>query len=540
MDTVKNLIKKQAKDTIDKQILIKKFFKSIYRNIDLEQEQIRVFQNDQEGTYNKVTYFNDIDDLVNFSSSKYNYFNNTYFTLSTTNGTGGAEENLKYRYCLGFDFDKKELGEDFNHKDIINKFKELKIYCHALIDSGNGYHAYIMINRTNNIKMVDEVQKVLATKLNADLNAIKTTQVLRIPYTYNVKSDKPKQVKLVHLEEYNSDKFKAYDIEFLYQKNCNNKVVSTNKQITYTLKNANVPRCIENILIDGSQEGDRYRDLQNIVVALRLRNKPLGEIKEVVKEWALKSNYDDNLEYRIENIYNNKISLELNCKECIEFNSCYNKIVSDFEIIEGEELLLIPHKNAKDLKYKNRKGAKMMKANDLFIYSVLLNNKGRELTKEDITYLITDKTTQKVAMSPETLRKTLVSLVDNDYITVIKGIKRLGIADKYRVNEVRCGIDKELRISYFCTLAVIWGKMTIEEYRLYTHMRYKHHLEQLEGKAKGNIYRIDQIDLAKDLNLTQQRISDMINGLLKSGVLDIWEIKKNEKGRDTYTYRLNK
>ena len=181
-----------------------------------------------------------------------------------------------------------------------------------------------------------------------------------------------------------------------------------------------------------------------------------------------------------------------------------------------------------------------MKANDLFIYSVLLNNKGRELTKEDITYLITDKTTQKVAMSPETLRKTLVSLVDNDYITVIKGIKRLGIADKYRVNEVRCGIDKELRISYFCTLAVIWGKMTIEEYRLYTHMRYKHHLEQLEGKAKGNIYRIDQIDLAKDLNLTQQRISDMINGLLKSGVLDIWEIKKNEKGRDTYTYRLNK
>ena len=136
------------------------------------------------------------------------------------------------------------------------------------------------------------------------------------------------------------------------------------------------------------------------------------------------------------------MSLELNCKDCIEFNSCYSRVVSDFEFIEGEELLLIPHKHTKDLKYKKRKGAKMMKANDLFIYSVLLNNKSKELTKDDITYLITDKTTNKVAMSSETLRKTLVSLLDNGYIEVIKGVKKLGIADKYKVNEVRCGSPK--------------------------------------------------------------------------------------------------
>jgi len=540
MDTVKNLIKKQAKDTLDKQILIKKFFKTIYRNIDLEQEQIRVFQNDKEGTYSKVTYFNNIDDLVNFSSSKYNCYNNTYFTLATVDGVGGAEENLKYRYCLAFDFDKKDLGSEFNHKDIINLFKANKIYCHSIVDSGNGYHTYIMINKTNNLKMVDEVQKALATKLNADLNAIKTTQILRVPYTYNVKSDKPKGVKLVHLETYDSDKFKAYDIEFLYQKNCNSKVIKSNKQITYTLNNTNMPKCIENILKNGSADGDRYRDLCNIVVALRLRNKTLGEIKEVCKEWAIKSNYNDNLNYRIENIFENKKGLELNCKECKEFNNCYDKVISDFEFIEGEELLLIPHKHAKDLKYKTRKGAKVMKANDLFIYSVLLNNKGKELTKDDITYLITDKTTGKVAMTDKTLRNTLKSLLENEYITINKGVKRLGIADKYKVNDVRCNIDKEIKISYFCTLAVIWGKMTIEEYRLYTHMRYKHHLEQLEGKAKGNIYRINQIELAKDLELTQQRISDMINGLLKSGILDIWEIKKNDKGMEYYTYRLNK
>lgn len=541
MIDIKELIKKQYKDITDKQILIKKFFKTIYREIDFDFEYIRTFQNNNDGTYNKARFYNDIDDLVRFSTNKYSFLNNTYFELATVDAFAGSEENLQYRYCIAFDFDKKDLGAEFNHKDIINLFKELKIYIHALVDSGNGYHCYIMINKTDNIKMVNEVQKALAIKVNADLNAIKTTQILRIPYTFNVKGEKPKEVKLVHLEPYDSDKFKAYDIEFLYQKNCiNREIKSDNKQISYTLNNTNIPKCLENILKNGSQEGQRYNDLQNIVVALRLRNKPLSEIKEVCKEWAIKSNYNDNLNYRIENIFENKKGLELNCKECKEFNNCYDKVISDFEFFEGEELLLIPHKHAKDLKYKTRKGAKVMKANDLFIYSVLLNNKGKELSREDITYLITDKTTKRVAMSDRTLKDTLKSLVENEYITTIKGVKKLGIADKYKVNDVRCNIDKEIKISYFCTLAVIWGKMTIEEYRLYTHMRYKHHLEQLEGKAKGNIYRINQIELAKDLELTQQRISDMINGLLKSGVLDIWEIKKNDKGMEYYTYRLNK
>lgn len=399
-----------------------------------------------------------------------------------------------------------------------------------------------MINKTNNLKMVDEVQKALVKKLGADDRADLKTQILRIPFTFNVKGDKAKEVKLVHLESYDSDKFKAYDIEFLHQKNCinNREIKLGNKQTTYTLKGMNLPKCIEIALKEGSKPHQKNDDLVNIVVALRLRNKPLSEIKEVVKEWDIKSNYNDNTMYRVEYIYNNQSGYDFKCEGCEHFNKCKSTIISDFEFFEGEELLLIPHKHTKDLKYKKRKGAKMMKANDLFIYSVLLNNKGKELTKDDITYLITDKTTEKVAMSSETLRKTLVSLIDNGYIEVIKGVKRLGIADKYKVNEVRCGIDKELKISYFCTLAVIWGKMTIDEYRLYTHMRYKHHLEQLEGKAKGNIYRINQIELAEDLGLTQQRISDMINGLLKSGVLDIWEVKKNEKGMEYYTYRLNK
>ena len=71
-------------------------------------------------------------------------------------------------------------------------------------------------------------------------------------------------------------------------------------------------------------------------------------------------------------------------------------------------------------------------------------------------------------------------------------------------------------------------------------MRYKHHLLIKEGKEKGNIFRINQSELANDLGITQQRVSVMINNLIESKILDIWENKINDKGFVYYTYKLNK
>ena len=542
---IKELIKKQHKDTIDKQMLIKKFFKTIYRDIDLENEYIRVFQNNRESTYNKVNYFNNIDDLVNFSINKYNYYNNTYFELSTTDGAGGSEEHLKYRYCLGFDFDKKDLGADFNHKDIINLFKSIKMYCHCILDSGNGFHTFVMINKTNNLKMVDEVQKALAIKLNADLNAIKTTQILRVPFTFNVKSDKPKAVKLVHLEAYDSGLFKAYDIEFLHSKNCNNREIKADSKITnYTLNNTNVPKCLVKILEDGSNKGDRYKDLQNIVVALRLRNKSLSEIKEVVKEWALKSDYDDNLNYRIENIYNNKMSLELDCKNCIEFNSCYNKIVSDFEFKEDEKFIKVSETNMCKLKNTNRRGAKIMKSNDLLVYCVLKNHHDG-LTREELLKELTytkKKVVKNIALSERTLKDTLKSLEENGFIEVIKGNARQGIANIYKIKIERSKVDLTYNISYGATYECIKGNISTEELRLYNYMRYLHHKEQRENPTalRGNLFQINQIELAKELGVTQGRISVMVNNLLDEKLLSIWYRQPSKNNSfEYYIYRLN-
>jgi len=71
-----------------------------------------------------------------------------YFTLATTNGAGGTKQDLKTRTVLAFDFDKKDLGQDFNHIDIINRFKAIGLWYHILVDSGHGYHAYTCIEPT--------------------------------------------------------------------------------------------------------------------------------------------------------------------------------------------------------------------------------------------------------------------------------------------------------------------------------------------------------------------------------------------------------
>ena len=146
---------KEELKEMDKDIKVKKFLKLIYREFDEETEYIKIFQSTKENFNEK--YFNDIDAVVNYVTSKVKYNKNTYFELSTNNGSSGKSEDLLYRYCLGFDFDKKELGEDFDHIDILNLFKQNKLHYHWRINSGNGYNDYICINKTNDVEKIKKI-----------------------------------------------------------------------------------------------------------------------------------------------------------------------------------------------------------------------------------------------------------------------------------------------------------------------------------------------------------------------------------------------
>ncbi|MDK0977816.1 hypothetical protein P5F65_14080 [Clostridium perfringens] len=539
-------------DILDKKYKVKKFLNTIFREIDFTKENIRTLQTNKNG-YTKVSYFADIDELTDYSTSKYSRYNNTYFQLATTDGAGGTTENLLYRYCLAFDFDKKDLGQEFNHKDIINKFRELKIYCHAIVDSGNGYHAYVLINRTNKLDLVQEVQEVLCNRLGADKKAILSTQILRIPYTFNVKEN-PKIIKIIHLANRNDNNFKVYDIEFLHNKNCKNICVADNKKTVFTLNNTNIPRCIANILNNGTQEGDRYKDLCNIVVALRNRNKDIADIKEVCKEWALKSNYNDNLDYRIEHIYNNKKALELDCKECKEFAECYNRVLSDFDfdsLIDEDGTIyntyLLEDKITKKIKNKQNRSGNMLNGNEILILNVLKNEyeNPRPLTKNgmDLKLLMSSITYKKKScLSEKTVRETLKNLLDKKYILEDVGAKNKRY---YKFNPIKANIDNTIKISYFATIMCICRNITPSELSLYILLRYIHKEQCKKNKTNGNIIQINQVELANKFygvnkEENQGNISEMINNLIECKILDIYnkEVSKNN-GFEYNIYRLN-
>lgn len=532
-------------DNLDIMMKQKKFFKAIYRNIS-ENEYIRIFQNNKgvnipkDKEFSKVEFFNDIDELVKYCTT--NRFGlNTYYELATTNGQDGTTDNLIKRYSLDFDFDKKDEEDGFDHKDVINRFKALGLWYHSMQTSGGGYHCHMVIEPTDDFKKVEAVQIKLQTLLHADPNAVKMTQLLRVPYTFNIKEDKPRLVQTMVLFE--KESIKPYNIDKLFNRFCRNvcdeqkEEIIGNKSTEAIMNTTNIPSCVNEILSKGSLEGERNAELQKIVVTLRRRNRTLSEILLTIKEWNNKCNpplSDHEIKYQVEYLFENLKTVSYNCQECSHNEECFNNVISDFEYNDNDILLDMNEKILKSLR-KSRKGVKSMEGNELLVYSVLkLHTDGlyrSELVKE-MTYK------GKCRLSENTMSKALKSLVDNNFITS----KRDSKGTFYKITNEKTKIDETFTVGYGATLCCIKKEITTEELRLYNYMRFLHHKLQREGRSnlKGNLFQIDQRDLGDLIGKSQPQISEMINNLINEKLISLWYrgMSKNNQ-YDFNIYRLN-
>lgn len=534
-------LEEKKKDIIDKQYEIKKFFKAIYEDIDFTKEKLRVFESNKDNTYQKVSFFNDIDDIVTFATNKYRKFNNTYFTLSSVdiNAENGQAENLVNRYCLAFDFDKKDYEKGFNHKQIIEKFKDLGLWYHCIVDSGNGYHVYMMINSTNELDKVNEVQNALGKLLKADLNATKTTQILRIPYTFNAK-DKLKEVKIISM--FNRNTIKRYDINKLYKRFCQSDFRDNNNSVVISL-NGSYPQCVQKALSEGSKVGNRNNDLFNIVIALKLRGNNISQIKHTIGEWnKLNEEGLNNLDKEVERIYNNYNGYVCNSCNVEVKDNCKTYTISNFDLESyGQPILDIQSKVGRQCRKSKRKGVVTMGGNELFIYNVLVNNKSfSDLNIDMIIERITDRKTKKCALSKPTILKALKGLEEKEYITITKGNARKGIKDIYSINEKKITPENSFKMSYFINILVVKGHITTNELRIYTHMRYLHLEDVKLNKTKGNIFVRSRYELAKSLEMDENNVSKAINNLYENMVLDRRSVPHETKANQyRYEYKLN-
>lgn len=530
------------KNIIDRMAKLKTFIMRIFQQAITEGnnlkdgEYIRVLATKEDVSY--PNFFKNIDALIDYCiSSKMNY-TNLFFNIATTNGIDGTLESIQNHYFLVFDFDKKKYKDGFNHKDVLNLFRDINLKYHALVDSGHGYHAYVMIEKTNDINKVNDIMVALAKRLRSDEDAAKKTQIIRVPQSYNCKEiQNRKLARIIFLEE--QDKIKRYTIDYLYNKYCSSNKKREDINLEYLQKNTNIKPCVNLILQNGSKEGCNNKDLQKIVVDLRYRNKTLKHIKELTKEWNLKNQVmwpNSELEYQVEYMYKNLYYTEYNCQECDLKKECKGYMKSDFKYEEGTNKIEMTEKDMKYLKHSKRKGVKEMDGNELVIYTILKNHSDG-LVREEIIKEITYK--NNCCLSKNTLTKTLKNLEENNFIEVIK--KERGIL-LYKLKPNKCKEELKYIVSFAATYEAIKGNITTEELRLYNYMRYIQHKEQRENPEalKGNLLQITQTDLGNGFGVSQQRISQMIENLMQEKIISpYYRGKSKNNGFDFYIYRLN-
>ena len=501
----------------------------------------------------RVKFFKNINEMIDWVFQDMENFPkgwNYYFNLGATDGKGGKAENIVYRKCIGLDFDKKDYNGELTHKQVCDKYKEYRLNSSATVSSGNGFHFYTFINKTDNLDKLEELQKCLAYRLGADKKACLKTQVLRIPYTFNVKSS-PIHVNLVHC--FSKDKMFYDNLDNLHKRYVTDKYLmelenglaeSENKPKNgVKLITDRLYPCMRKAIKNGAEEGNRQDTLLRLVVNLKSANYPYEEIEQLTREFnnnCIPSMNEKELEYQVHYIYDHVNYAEYECKYCDKDTKKYcfsNFNNEEFEINDNTEPLKLTEKAVRVITKSNKrkKGVKTMEGNNLVIYCLLVyNNKPMSVTDiiEELAYR------NNKIISERTLRDVLRALESDKLL----GIDTVGNTKYYRALSIRAKEDCTFKLSSAAMFECIKGFITPQEFRIYGYLRYalnKQNREQNNQKRK-NIIRIEQTEIAKALDIDQSRVSRAIDNLIAEKLVTIWDTKiSKSNGMRYYIYRLN-
>lgn len=502
--------------------IIKSFIMEVFRPIISEGNNIMNEENillcykskytDENGieqTIVKDIPFNNIDDFINRAVKSDRFFNDTYFSLSTSNNNNRKTTNMMTRTCIGLDFDKKDFdkkGIELNFDYIMTQFKKLGLYYHIIINTGGGYHVYILIQPTKNIELVTKVTKQIAEIVGADVNACKSTQILRLPGTINHKYKPTRNVFTAHLE--NKITIKRKTIEQIY-KSINNIYCSPdNRTIKYRCTCPYVAKLIE----QGSTSGNRHNDMLLIYSKLKQMNVSQGQIRLSLEIWNSHNPLED-FDYQLKYLETNFKPCMSCPKDCPYRNECVTVVESEFDY----DILDITTNESvfRKCRKSNKKGVKEMNGNMCVLFGVLKKHT-KGITVSELMEVLSNNKEKKCCMSRPTISKTLKELEAINLLTKEKE----GKSYIYKLLP-ESKIDKQYRlnISFGAVKCVIDGQITPEDLRLYCYMRYLHNMYKRssnpveKNRAKGNILVIPQVELCDKYGIEQNNLSKILNRL---------------------------
>lgn len=504
-------------------------------------EYITIFATHKENPEITTTkHYKTITGAVEYANKIKNHWN-VYVNLACTDGTGRATQNLTSRNVLAFDFDLKQMGDKFNHKDLLQLFQKQGLYYHFLVASGGGFHVYLKVDRTTDLDKLTAINKAMAVRLGADEKATLQTQVLRVPATYNHKYSKRKLVNGVFkapiIHNYNMDKLhKQYVFD-----------TAVDETVIKYIPTKNLPHCIERIM-QGVADGERDFCLYRLVGYFKKANYTKAKTLTIIKEWNTKCNppmADSRVEYHVNYCWDKGYNtfgcksddptVQQNIAKYCDTVQC-NKIDKFEKAYDNVKTVQFEYKTLE--KIKSRGDKKMLNGNHLAVISVLkVHDEGltmaqleAELTpklpkKAKLRKLITEE--PKCIMSKPTRLKVMAELEELGTIEVTKG--RSNLPSLYKIKDIKCLESEKLTISYHATQRFIDGAIEQSAFRLYCYMMYR--LNKREN--------VVQEEVARDLGMTQQAVSKLIKELEEARFLRVWVDRSvNSLGANVYEWIL--
>lgn len=275
---------------------LREFFNVLYSDFDKSPNllDIMVFSREKIPLTKYRKFCGSIDEVINHIKyicglGKFHiYFRAPLLKPGSTDGTA---DNVDYYTFLFADIDAHEEGDSKEEK--LEKIKNFKLKPSIIVDTGYGYHVYFLLDKPLKDKEVaHKLLEAICIGLGSDGRALLSTQLLRVPDTFNVKDIS--NLKKVTIVEFNKTRYSLDEIENALQEELRRAPAEISslvqKQVEEQAKKASkkeiksklcfdfsTPPTPLNITVDNFPELLILLKKQNIFLASNQPHHPLGK-----------------------------------------------------------------------------------------------------------------------------------------------------------------------------------------------------------------------------------------------------------------------
>jgi len=254
------------------------FFQAVYKHVTAGEIEIRELPSRKQHFY----------PVAEVTTLKFSQKENVFFAVATRNG-GGTKEDILQIPCLWCDLDFKELPREQAELNL----SKTPLKPSILVESGNGFHAYWLLDIPLGREDIAEAEKVLrliTQSLGGDNAATDASRILRVPGTLNHKYEPARNVVISQLDRSIEYSFAAIKAAYTNARILTNHIEgglggdNCSTGITTNVVNKLQSNYTNyNIL----QKGSRDSDLFKIGMALSDGHAPTWMIEQVLEKLAL-------------------------------------------------------------------------------------------------------------------------------------------------------------------------------------------------------------------------------------------------------------